>query len=627
MPNRPARSRALLLHPPLADPTQPYLSLPTLKGHLRAKGLDATVVDLNVEATHHLISRRTLAGLIDLLRHRGHRARREEERVLTAARSGLDDLIDSLGTEEDPLAVLRDPERFYDPVAYRAATRRVEAAFAALSAANAPYGYGFNRADRGGAPWSIDGLADYSETEKSPFLRFYRELFAAAGEGIGDWDDDAATLRVPLDDVDFVGISIIFPSQVAEAFALAALMRELAPGAFLALGGPCLHQAVVHMDDDRRRRLLGRVDAIGLYEGEPTLEALLPLLPELAAAPREERERLLATVPHLLTKTAAGELVQGPRALLDLREAAPPDYGDLDLDRYLAPSRTLLYAPTRGCYWGRCSFCYYGLAETSTARYREIPPDRAAADLKRLSQRHGVKNFYISCDVLSPSYAARFAQALVDRGLKIRWSCDLKLDGTYSAERCELLHRSGLRAAAFGIESGSDRVLRAMHKGCDRATMELVNRRFHAAGIATEWMTFTGHPGETLAEALETVDWIDRERDAVDLFIIGEFGLQAGSPIAQDPAAFGVTNIRLAEGDDLGLYPLYDEVEEAITRREREELAREVDRVAADYTLRAYPWAGAVSTHHSLLWFIRHGTGVFRKRKSAAPALGPSPRR
>ncbi len=613
-----SRARALLLHPPLADPTQPYLSLPTLKGHLRARGLDARVVDLNVEATHYLLSRSTLERLIDEMRRMAHRARRDEARVLASARTGIDDLIDSLDTENDPLAVLRDPERFFDPVRYTAATQRVEAAFTALSAANAPYSYGFNRADREGAPWSLAALAEYVSEERSPFLRFYRDHFAGAEGTYGDWDDDAASRRVSLDGVEFIGISIIFPSQVAEAFALAALLRVLAPGAFITLGGPCLHQAVVHMDDDRRRRLLDAVDGIGLYEGEPTLEALLPLFPTLTDAPREERERLLATVPHLLRKTAAGELVEGPRALLDLREAAAPDYGDLDLDRYLAPSRTLLYAPTRGCYWGRCSFCYYGLAETSTARYREVPPDRAAADLKRLSQRHGVKNFYISCDVLSPSYAARFAEALLGRGLKIRWSCDLKLDGSYTAERCELLHRSGLRAAAFGIESGSDRVLRAMRKGCDRETMELVNRRFHDAGVATEWMTFTGHPGESLAEALETVDWLGRERDAVDLFIIGEFGLQAGSPIAQDPTAFGVTNIRLAEGDDLGLYPLYDEIEVAITRREREELSREVERVAAKYRLRAYPWAGAVSTHHSLLRFIHRGQRAFARSGTSA---------
>ena len=45
----------ILIHPPFADPTQPYLSLPTLKGWLRQKRLDARVLDLNVEAIHWLL--------------------------------------------------------------------------------------------------------------------------------------------------------------------------------------------------------------------------------------------------------------------------------------------------------------------------------------------------------------------------------------------------------------------------------------------------------------------------------------------------------------------------------------------------------------------------------------------
>jgi hypothetical protein len=44
----------LLIHPPFADPTQPYLSLPTLKGYLRARKLDARLIDLNLEAAHHI---------------------------------------------------------------------------------------------------------------------------------------------------------------------------------------------------------------------------------------------------------------------------------------------------------------------------------------------------------------------------------------------------------------------------------------------------------------------------------------------------------------------------------------------------------------------------------------------
>ena len=48
---------------------------------------------------------------------------------------------------------------------------------------------------------------------------------------------------------------------------------------------------------------------------------------------------------------------------------------------------------------------------------------------------------------------------------------------------------------------------------------------FHQAGIATAWMTFSGHPGEKNADALETARLIHQERKSVDLFILGRFGL------------------------------------------------------------------------------------------------------
>ena len=321
----------------------------------------------------------------------------------------------------------------------------------------------------------------------------------------------------------------------------------------------------------------------------------------------------------------------GPPHVLDLRDGSAPDYSDLDLDRYLAPSRTLLYAPTRGCYWNKCSFCYYGLSETATALYREVPPDQAAADLGKLSQRYGVRNFYISCDVLSPSYAVRFAQSLIDRGLKVRWSSDLKIEKYFSSERCKLLHSSGLRSAAFGIESGSDRILELMRKGCDRATMTEVNRSFHLAGVATEWMTFTDHPTETVEEALETIDWIAQEEERVDLFIVGEFGLERGSHIAEEPERYGVEKIFYAEGDDLHLYALFKQRSGERSIADRERIDLEIRKIGSSYALHPYPWAGANSTHHTFLHFLEFGQRAFRSHfqkagpENHAPLPEPAP--
>jgi hypothetical protein len=606
----------VLIHPPFADPTQPYLAAPTLKGHLRARGLDARVVDLNVEAAHHLFSRPFLDELATRLGQRFLKLNRArvlefeeqlEYKVLAEARSAMEI---ALGADPPPLCVFQDPELFFDPAAYALARRRTEALFEALSAAHFPYRYEFNRASRGILPWSFEALETYCGEELSPLDGFYRQIF----DSPEDWSDAAAAARwIDLEALDFIGISIVFPSQIPEALYLARFLKRRAPGVFIALGGPCIHQAAIYMDDARRRRLLGFADAVGLYEGEETLAALFERLDDLRRAPpAARRAQLLAEVPNLLHLDEAADAVRiGPQSVVDLRQAAAPDYGDLDLDRYLAPGRILLYAPTRGCYWNQCSFCYYGLSDTATARYREVPPERAAADLARLSQRHGARNFYISCDVLSPSYAVRFAQALLDRGLKLRWSSDLKIDAFFTKERCELLFRSGLRAAAFGIESGSDRILELMRKGCDRETMTAVNRSFHGAGVATEWMAFTDHPGESAEEALETVRWIGAERDFVDLFIVGEFGLQPGSHVAQEPARYGVETIEFAEGDDFRLYATFTERRPPLGAEERRAIDGEIETLAAPYALSHYPWAGAISTHHSFLHLLRFGQRAF----------------
>lgn len=622
----------ILLHPPFADPTQPYLSLPTLKGYLRARGLDARVVDLNLAATHWLFDPETIA---DVGRRLGARFSQlngqykltfEEQRQYMALDEARPKLERILGASPSPIDVFQSRELFFDAATYTWARRQAEEYFDALNAVYWPFRYGFNTASHGVAPWSFDLLARYWEERKSPLQAFYEEHFVTAAEW--DWDKPDGPPCDP-SDAEFVGISIVFPSQVPEALYLARFLRERAPQAFIALGGPAIHQIAVHLDEERRLKLLGWVDGIGLFEGEETLVQLFPKLAAWRAADTAEaKHAILRDVPNLMVAEPSGTATHtGPRWWLDLREAAVPDYSDLDLDRYLAPSRTLLYAPTRGCYWGQCSFCYYGLTETATASYREIPPERAAAELGQLSRRYGVKNVYLSCDVLSPKYALRLADALIEKGVKIRWSSDLKIEKYFTPERCQRLFESGLRSAAFGIESGSDRILALMRKGSDRATMTAVNRAFHDAGIATEWMTFTDHPDESLEEALETVAWIEQEQDAIDLFLVGEFGLESGSHVAQDPARYGIRRIYHAAGDDLRLYALFDTTGGPRSRESKRRVNAAIDQVASRWDLHPYPWAGAISTHHTFLHFLEFGPRAFRTHFQRAPQAthGPMP--
>ena len=586
-----------LIYPPFADPTWPYVSLPTLKGYLGERGIEVTVRDWNVEAFSFLTAAST----------------RVEWRQQLAARFAELNGRDSLTLEEqmeyrrvaealpllqqDPgelLAGMRDKERFYDRAAYGGVRDGIEDLFRILEAISYPFRFSCNRADHLVAPWDFKLLDFYIDNRRSPLDRFYRQHLAE--------------LAAPK----FIGISLTFISQIPEVFYLCRLIREAFPDCFLMLGGPCVDLMVRHGRPEVTDRILDHVDGITIQEGEKTLEQLLPLL----ASGRSPDPAQLAAIPNLISRDKlSGALRQGPSWVLDLAESAVPDYADLDLSLYPAPSPMLLYSPTRGCYWNKCSFCGYGFNQSGAHSYREIPVQQAVADLRRMHEQFRTTNFYLSCDVLAPDYAFRLAQAIVDSGLEIHWSTDLRIEAAYTPERCRLLYRGGLRAVAFGVESCAPSVLRLMHKGITPERIRSVNRHFHQAGISTAWMTFLGHPGEGFKEGRATLDMLAAERKVVDQFIVGTFGLTPGSRIACRPEEFGIDAISYTTGDLFRLFPLYTERQNRADGDDlrAEQLDDRIGDLSSRYQLDHYPWAGAISTHHSFLYLLRYGQRVFAK--------------
>lgn len=581
---------SFLLFPPFADPTWPYVALPTLKGYLAERGIGVSLRDYNIEGLHFLLAAETMAGWRQKLTTRLQSLNRRKELTLYEQMEyrRVAEALPLCRDYSDCLAVMGDPRQFYQKKTYLRARDGFEELFRVMAGVYFPFRFSFNRADHLVAPWDFELLDYYIAGQRSPFDQFYRQQLASLGQPR------------------FIGLSLTFVAQIGETLYLCQLIKELFPACFVMLGGPCIDQIVSNSDPATVARLFKYADAVGLQEGEQTLEQLLPLLGEKNVDPAR-----FATIPNLLMKGPGGGVVRGPALTFDLAAAATPDYGDLDPDRYLAPERLLLYSPTRGCYWNKCSFCSYGFNQSGRHAYREIPVARAVADLTALQRQFGVKNFYLSADVLAPAYALALAERIIEDGLEICWSTDLRIEAAYTPEKCQRLFQSGLRAVAFGIESGSDRVLRLMNKGIDTALIRRINRNFHQAGIATSWMTFLNHPGETGGEAGETLALIARQHGLVDQFIAGEFNLTPGSLISCHPEQYGIGQVYHTRGDVFRLFPLFRMAAERESEAEQEAVEEEIATLSRRYHLDHYPWAGSISTHHSFLYLLHSGPRVF----------------
>jgi hypothetical protein len=165
-------------------------------------------------------------------------------------------------------------------------------------------------------------------------------------------------------------------------------------------------------------------------------------------------------------------------------------------------------------------------------------------------------------------------------------------------------------------------VLALIDKGAPVSVTSDVIDRLADAGVAAEAMCFTDFPTETREEALDTLRFLDARRDRVAVYIVGEFGLTHGSLVAQDPKRFDIAEVWQLVGDQLGLSLFFEPVQPWKDHDDRALVDDALDALSSGWTLRPYPWAGAVSTAHTLLHYDRFGSGVFRER-ATAQARGP----
>jgi anaerobic magnesium-protoporphyrin IX monomethyl ester cyclase len=584
-----------LIHPPTCDPTAPYLAVPMLTGFLRANGVSVLPIDANVEAFDSLLTGRALEDVRDRIEERLRRldaraslAHEEQLELAALARARGDAHAVPRGVERAK-AILRDEARFFDPDAYASAVATIDAALRAISAAYHPLHLDFT-------------------AYRTPFgLASAREIERASGpesDPFHTWIEATLVPRLRDARVKVVGLSVCFPGQLQPAYAFAYAIKRALPDVHLTCGGPGITQMLIRLSGQRLARALGPFDTACVFEGEHTLLALVRAL---------EEKRSLRDVANVVVRDRLlGARWLGGHQSVDLRELPAPDFDGLPLDRYLSPRLVLPYDPTRGCYWGKCTFCHYGLAEVGTAAYRERNVENVVAHLRALVDRYGTRHFYFSQDSVAPKTIVKLAQAIADAGLDVKWATDLKPEKYLTQERATVLARGGAVACALGVESGAPRVLRLIDKGAPIEVVGDVVDRLARAGIAAEAMCFTDFPTETHDEALATLGFLDDRRDRIGTTIVGEFGLTHGSLVAQSPERFGIEETWELEGDELGLGIFFSPDGPWKTDAEREVEQSELADVSAAWALRPYPWAGAVSTAHTVLHYERFGPGVFR---------------
>lgn len=285
----------------------------------------------------------------------------------------------------------------------------------------------------------------------------------------------------------YVGFSVFLTSTMVcrEAFRIT---REITPLAKIFCGGPSCDDYFAELSFNTNT-----LDAAVFGEGE--YSAI-----ELLGAWRENRAESGPIAGVTLRKTDGSTVRGPPRNLADINNLPAPDYSAFNIYNYETYALPVFFS--RGCV-AKCTFC----SETVFWRkFRAVSSNRVVATIKHAVEEYGIRNFQVNDSLMNGNHQIleSIADELIRLDLKINYTGYCRLDKRLTPELLHKLYRSGCRNIAFGLESGSQKVIDLMKKGVQVKNFKRILRDAHAAGISSYTCVIVGFPGENWWDFLKT---------------------------------------------------------------------------------------------------------------------------
>ena len=189
----------------------------------------------------------------------------------------------------------------------------------------------------------------------------------------------------------------------------------------------------------------------------------------------------------------------------DINKLPLPAYHLLQMNKYHPALGSYKQLPgtgivtTRGCP-GRCTFCF---GNYLGAHIRVRSADKIFEEIKLLHSNYNIKEiaFYDDTFTAVKSNVIEFCRLLTQSGLRITWSCFARVD-FIDKQLLEIMKKSGCHQICYGIESGSEEILKNINKKISLEKAKNAVTLTKQCGIETRATFMFGSPGET-KETLE----------------------------------------------------------------------------------------------------------------------------
>ncbi len=367
-------------------------------------------------------------------------------------------------------------------------------------------------------------LGDYQHAGLSPFNPEDLEQLAsgAAATLFASYFHEELLPQIIAAQPRIIAISINFLHQALPSFELAGLLRRALPDVLLVAGG-----GLITSWQEPLRRLdlrLSPFDRLVFGPGETALTAL------------------------------AKDEVDESYTMADATTISfVPDFSFARISDYFSPHPVLPLSASRGCYWQRCLFCPEATAPVHP--YTATRPTELPLMMRQLADSYGVRHIQLTDNAVPVNMLkvlAEHAETLAD----LNWFGFVRFEPILEdVAFVARLAQSGCRMLQLGLESGSQNVLDRLGKGVSLESVAKILANLAAAGIASFVYIMLGTPGETEADAEQTLAFLELHAAEIGFLNLAIMNLPRASGLLDNPQEYGIAAAEPIEADSpLGLY-------------------------------------------------------------------------
>lgn len=534
------KNKLLLIFPPQWTPISPHFAVSSLIGQLKSNGYNAEAMDLNIDFFNDILTKEKIEESIAVAKKHYEFFQKnllsvfspdkkqsdytKEEQIFLYKYNKLKNYIQKgnnyftfvpMFIDEAKRTIKSD--NFYNPMMLVRSMNIIDKALEIISLPYTPTKIEFEGVSNPFFKFNYESIKYFVTDKKSNIFQAYYEKRLS---------------EILEKKAEFIAISLNSSSQIIPGLTLTYLLKQHTK-AHINIGGNFFGRIANELQNHKEFFKIF-ADSVSIEEGEgPILEVAKYVTGEI---PIED-------VPNLMYKKDGKVIQNNKMTPIKLDKMANINLDDYNLEKYFTPKIVLPYQSSRGCYWGKCSFCDQDFGQNFNVKNQ----DKVINEFKELKEKYNIEDFEFIDESVSPTYLKELSKKIKENNIKVQYFCDARLETAFTKDILNDAYESGLRMILWGLESGSKKVLELINKGIDLDKRFDILKDAKDVGLWNFAFIFFGFPTETVEDAKMTVKMLVDNKDIIHSYGRSVFTMGRHAKLAENPEKYGITKIYPAE--------------------------------------------------------------------------------